>query len=208
MDHLTTEEQQVEAIKKFWKENGTAIVLGAVLGFGGLWGWRYYNAEQIASQEQASDSYETAVQALGQDQSAFTNVKNFVNENDDSSYAVMAAFRLAKEAVARGDFTEAESQLGWITKSPKAPAVLKDVANLRLARVQAEGENYTGALATLGNITSESYKAQVEEVKGDIYQRQGMLEEAKKAYSAALESDETSNLVQMKLDDLASQKQG
>ncbi len=208
MDHLTTEEQQVEAIKKFWKENGTAIVLGAVLGFGGLWGWRYYNAEQIAAQEQASDSYEVAVQALGRDQAAFTSAKSFVNDNPDSSYAVMAAFRLAKEAVSRGDFSEAEKQLSWITKSAQAPAVLKDVANLRLARVQAESEKYTDALASLGNIVSASYKTQVEEVKGDIYQRQGMLEEAKKAYSAALEGDETNNLVQMKLDDLASQKQG
>ena len=40
MEQFATEEQQVEAIKRFWKEHGTAIIVGAALGLGGLWGWR------------------------------------------------------------------------------------------------------------------------------------------------------------------------
>ncbi|MCY7294586.1 YfgM family protein [Alteromonas sp. a30] len=207
MDQFRTEEEQVEAIKKFWKENGAAIVLGAVLGFGGLWGWRYYNAEQLASQEQASNAYESAVRSLGQSQEAFTEVKAFVDENNESSYAVMAALRLAKEAVERGDLSEAQKQLEWVTNS-QADIVIKDIALLRLARVQAEQENFSAAQASLNKIVSESYLAQVEEIKGDIYRKQGMFDEAEKAYTAALGSDETNDLLQMKLDDLASQKQG
>ena len=64
MEHYETEEQQVEAIKRFWKENGTAIIVGAVLGLGGLWGWRYYNDEQIAAKEQASAAFESQTAAL------------------------------------------------------------------------------------------------------------------------------------------------
>ena len=32
MDTLTTEEQQIDAIKQWWKENGSSIVTGVVLG--------------------------------------------------------------------------------------------------------------------------------------------------------------------------------
>ena len=207
MDQFRTEEEQVEAIKKFWKENGTAIVLGAVLGFGRLWGWRYYNAEQLAAQEQASNDYESAVRTLGQDQAAFTDVQRFVTENNTNSYSAMAALRLAKEAVARGDFAEAEKQLAWVTTS-SADIVIKDIAFLRLARVQAEQEDFASAQNSLTKVVSAAYKAQVEEIKGDIYQRQGLLDEAKKAYAAALDGEDNNNLLQMKLDDLASQKQG
>ncbi|PAR85254.1 YfgM family protein, partial [Vibrio cholerae] len=42
MELYDTEEQQVEAIKDWWKENGKAVIFGAVIGLGGLFGWRYY----------------------------------------------------------------------------------------------------------------------------------------------------------------------
>ncbi|WP_459782756.1 tetratricopeptide repeat protein, partial [Photobacterium sp. R1] len=46
------------------KENGKAIVLGAVLGLGGLYGWRYYQGEVQSAKEQASEAYTQTVQAL------------------------------------------------------------------------------------------------------------------------------------------------
>jgi len=206
MEQFTTEEQQVEAIKKFWKDNGTAIILGAVLGFGGLWGWRYYNAELIASQEQASDAYQSAIADLGKEEAAFSSAKTFVTENSDSPYAVMASLKLAKEAVERKDFSEAAKQLSWVTQS-NANSAIKDVAFLRLARVQMEQEQFADALSQLNNISS-SFAAQIDEVKGDIYQRQGKIDEALEAYAAALEDAGSNPVLQMKLDDLTSQKQG
>lgn len=207
MEQFTTEEQQVEAIKKFWKDNGIAIILGAVLGFGGLWGWRYYNAELLASQEQASDAYQNAVDDLGKEDAAFSSVKTFVSENSDSPYAFMASFKLAKEAIEREDLSEAAKQLTWITQS-NANSAIKDVALLRLARVQMEQEKFADAFAELNTISSSSFNAQIDEVKGDIYQRQGKMDEALEAYTAALEDAGNNPVLQMKLDDLTSQKQG
>ena len=42
MDVYQTEEQQVEAIKGFWKEYGIAVIAGLVLGFAGFIGFNYY----------------------------------------------------------------------------------------------------------------------------------------------------------------------
>ena len=41
MDIYSTEEQQVDAIKQFWKDYGSSIIVGAVVGLGGLYGWNY-----------------------------------------------------------------------------------------------------------------------------------------------------------------------
>ena len=70
MEAYETEEQQVEAIKSWWKENGKAVVIGGVVGIGAILGWKYYQSSQITAKETASAAYEralTALQASGAD---------------------------------------------------------------------------------------------------------------------------------------------
>ena len=200
MEHFSTEEEQIAAIKKFWKENGIAIVVGTVLGLGGLWGWRYYNEQVMISQEQASDAYNQAVESLNGDD-GFANLQKFVEEKSDSSYAALAALQLAKEAVEREDYPEAQKQLNWVVANVSSNPI-KEVALIRLARVQNETEDYTGALQSLDKVTSEAYKAQVLSIKGDVYQNQGEYKLAQDAYKNALELEDTNSVLQMKIDDL------
>ena len=77
MEQFATEEQQVEAIKRFWKEHGTAIIVGAALGLGGLWGWRAYSEAQIETKEAASVAYQNAVETCGTEGSD-AKVKAFI----------------------------------------------------------------------------------------------------------------------------------
>ena len=60
-------------------------------------------------------------------------------------------------------------------------------------------------LTTLSAKLPASFNADAEEVKGDIYFKQGKTELARSAYQAAIDdaSDGTSPALQMKLDDLA-----
>ena len=202
MEQFATEEQQVEAIKRFWKENGPAVIIGAVLGLGGLWGWRYYNEQQITAQEQASVSYQQAIEALASGSEGYTTAVDFVNEHQDNGYAILTAFQLAKEAVERKDLPEAAKQLDFVVTHASEGAI-KNMAKLRLARVQMEQAELDAALTTLNAVTAEAFKGQVEESKGDVYVRQQMFDKAKAAYNAALEVDENNPLVKMKLDNLA-----
>ncbi len=202
MEQFATEEQQVEAIKRFWKENGIAIIVGAVIGLGGLWGWRYYNEQQITSQEAASTGYQQAVEALAADASGFTTAVNFVNENQDNGYAYLTSLQLAKEAVERKDLEEAAKQLTFVADNSK-DAMLQSVANLRLARVQIEQTSFDTALTTLAKVTDAAFGSQVEEYKGDVFVQQQLFDKARAAYSAALEKNENNNVVKMKLDNLA-----
>ncbi|GAC33573.1 YfgM family protein [Paraglaciecola polaris] len=202
MEHYETEEQQVEAIKRFWKENGTAVIVGAVLGLGGLWGWRYYNDEQIASKEQASVAFETQTASLQAQDASFGQAKQYIDENSDSGYALLMAFQLAQQAIDRKDLTEAEKQLSFAAQNSDSEAV-KALANLRLARVQLALEQPDKALTSIDKVTATAFSAQQQEIKGDIYVNQKMFDKARSAYSAALAANGANNIVKMKLDNLA-----
>ena len=202
MEHYETEEQQVEAIKRFWKENGTAIIVGAVLGLGGLWGWRYYNDEQIAAKEQASAAFESQTAALLAEDANFGQAKQYIDENSDTGYALLMAFQLAQQAIDRKDLSEAEKQLEFAAANSQNEAV-NALANLRLARVQLALEQPEKALARAENITTAAFNAQQQEIKGDIYVKQEMFDKARSAYSAAVAANSANTVVKMKLDNLA-----
>ncbi|MBN28070.1 MAG: hypothetical protein CL578_23930 [Alteromonadaceae bacterium] len=202
MEHYETEEQQVEAIKRFWKENGTAIIVGAVLGLGGLWGWRYYNDEQIAAKEQASAAFESQTAALLAEDANFGQAKQYIDENSDTGYALLMAFQLAQQAIDRKDLSEAEKQLEFAAANSQNEAV-NALANIRLARVQLALEQPEKALASAENITTAAFSAQQQEIKGDIYVKQEMFDKARSAYSAAVAANSANTVVKMKLDNLA-----
>ncbi|WP_421131991.1 YfgM family protein [Alteromonas sp. A079] len=201
MEQFATEEQQVEAIKGFWKEHGTAIIVGAALGFGGLWGWRYYSETQIENREAASVAYQEAVQSLDAE-NGVENVEAFIAANEDTGYASVASLIAAKQAVDAGDLDSAASHLNHVVTFAENDQ-LKSLAGVRLARVQIEMNQLDAALSTLGNIESDAFSAEVSELKGDVFQLQNKIDDARLAYSAALEKNANNPLLQMKVDNLA-----
>lgn len=42
MEIYENENDQVEAVKRFFAENGKALAVGVILGVGALIGWRYW----------------------------------------------------------------------------------------------------------------------------------------------------------------------
>jgi predicted negative regulator of RcsB-dependent stress response len=201
MEQFATEEQQVEAIKRFWKEHGTAIIVGALLGLGGLYGWRAYSESQIESKEAASVAYQEAVETFGTEGSE-AKVKAFIEDNKDSGYASVASLLAAKQAVDAGDLDSAASHLNTVVTFADSEE-LKALASLRLARVQIEMNQLDAALSTLSNVTNDAFSSEASELKGDVYQKQNKFDDARLAYSSALEKNANNPLLQMKLDNLS-----
>ncbi|WP_063652223.1 YfgM family protein [Aliivibrio fischeri] len=202
MEAYETEEQQVEAIKSWWKENGKAVVIGGVVGIGAILGWKYYQSSQITAKETASAAYEralTALQASGAD--AVESTQAFIDANKSSEYASLAALQLAKVQVEAGQLEKALEQLNWVASNSKDES-LTAMAQVRSARIQAEQGNFDAALATLANVKPASWAARVAELKGDIALRQGDIATARSFYTEALQAG-MNQAVQMKLDDLA-----
>ena len=200
MEIYSTEEQQAEAIKRFFRENGLSLALGVIVGLGGLYGWKAYNQNQITTAEQASDAYTKLVES----DDVLASADAFISENKDTQYATLAAFVAAKEAVDAQKLDVANEKLSWIVSNVDN-AQLKATATTRLARVQIAQQQYDDALTTLNSPLPEAFNANIAELKGDIYTQQGNKEQARVAYQAAVDAGGlTSNpLLQIKLDDLA-----
>ncbi|ANS86208.1 YfgM family protein [Vibrio scophthalmi] len=203
MELYDTEEQQVEAIKDWWKENGKAVIFGAVIGLGGLFGWRYYQDTTLAAQEAASESYTKAMESLAASGAqAETQVQTFIEANGKTEYSILAALQLAKVQVEANQLDEAITQLQWAKDATQDQALLA-VINFRLARLQAEQGDFDSAIAQLANITDAGWTGRVEELKGDILLRKGDKEAAYAAYTEAQQAGDATEVLKMKLDDLA-----
>jgi len=204
-----TEEQQVDAIKKWWNDNGTMLIVGAVIGLAGLWGWRYYGESVTASQEKASIEFAHVSEKFNAQGEAHdsSELKQFVAENEGNNYATLGALLLAKEAVDAGDLELAKTQLTELLASNEYAALTPIIA-LRLARVSAELGEYDEALSTLNSIENEAFLVKVNQTKGDIYLKQGDSNAARAAYQAAVDASEgrVDPVLQLQLNDLAVEK--
>lgn len=203
MELYDSEEQQVEAIKEWWKENGKAVILGGVLGLGGILGWNYYQDSVIAEKNAASDSYTQAITLLAESGSnAVTEVQSFIDANPSTEYAVLAAMQLAKVQVDAGNIDAAMTQLNWAKANTKDETV-KPLVDFRIARISAQQGETDKALEQLSAISSAAWQGRVAELKGDILLQKGDKEAAYSAYVEAQQAGDASSAIQMKLDDLA-----
>lgn len=205
MDIYSTEEQQLDALKRWWQEYGKAIVLGMVLGLGGLFGWRYYQSYQLETRSAGAEAFEQVSQRLAsQGSAAFAETAAFVEQNKGTNYGELAALLLAAEAVRANDLTLARQQLE-LALAGTQDAVLADTINLRLARVLLAQNEAAAAQARLDQVQGEAFAALKSEVQGDLFLAQEQPDAARDAYRAALDAGGLADNpgLQLKLDHLA-----
>ena len=63
MSEFTTDEEQVEALRRWWDEWGRSILIGLVLAAGGAFGWRTWQSTQQAESQLAAERWEQYQQA-------------------------------------------------------------------------------------------------------------------------------------------------
>ncbi|WIO75253.1 tetratricopeptide repeat protein [Porticoccaceae bacterium LTM1] len=210
--HLS-EEEQLEALKRWWKDNGKGVVMAVVLGLGATWGWNSYQDYKEEQAQQASlvylqmlDAESAASPSERTEQQKADITRHAVTLKDEhagTQYAYYASLMLAKLAVEQSDLDTAATELESVLDSG-ADEGLKAIANLRLARVQAARGKHQEALALLDSNVSGALAADYAEVRGDIYLQQGDNSAAYTAYKLAMElavaaGEQSNQLLQLKL---------
>lgn len=207
MDAYTTEEQQVEAIKKWWRENKWSLIGGVAIGAGALWGGRLWLDNQNAVTEAASTEYQMMLQQVSRDQDtqAAEHAAQLLGQYADTPYAALAALAMARVKLEAGDVAAASSHLRWALDNTEQEPVRHE-ARLRLARLLLAQDKGSEALTLLNTVESGVYEADYEQLKGDIQLAAGQSGVARTAYTRALAAMEPTApgrpLLQMKLDDL------
>ena len=203
---MNSDEEQVEKLKAWLKENGMSIVFGVIVGVGGLSGYRYWVHLQETAAEQASRHYNEMMQALSVNNRAEVDehARQLISEYAKTEYAQIARLAVAKDHVENDEFAEAEPYLQEVIGS-SAQDPLGYVARLRLAAVQMQTEQLDAALGTLSIEFPDEVSAQVAELRGDIYVQQGKSSEAIEAYRVAQQANPgpaNPQFLQQKLADL------
>lgn len=207
MEIQRTEEETVEHLKQWLRENGMAIVLGVVIGLSGIIGVRYWFSYQRTQAEEASLIYDKVSTALAAQN--YTDVisqgKQLLDNYDGTSYAVLASLAMAKASYAIGDAAAAREHLAWIIKHADDEG-MKHIARIRLARLFIDAKDYTAAMKLITDQAQGAFSSLYEELRGDIYAAQNNPSLAREAYRLAIvdvKSPEHRQFIQMKLDNLS-----
>ena len=202
MEFYESEKEQIEALKKWWQDNGRVIVVGLVLGLGGVLGWRSWQGYQVSRAEQASAMFELVLGQTdrGNLEQAQAQGNNLVEQFPDSGYASLTALILAKTAHEQARLAEAKQHLRWVVDHGDRRE-LKLIARLRLGRLLRDEGDYDAALALLTDTGAGTFRALFEEARGDIFLVQGKDADARDAYQRAM-AEGSNSRVATKLDDL------
>lgn len=212
MAELRTEEEQVEALKRWWKENGLSLIAGVVIAGAGVLGWNAWQGYQENQATAASMRYQqlvnlTAGNALDEAQlpEARALVEEIVEEHGKTLYADLARLVDARLAVAQGDLAGARERLQALADADSRGYV-GGLARLRLGRLLVADGDAEAALDALESGVPEALAAQRAEVRGDALHALGREADAAAAWREALDLAETNDQplygVQLKLDNL------
>ena len=198
---MRTEEEQIAAIKDWWKENGVKLVVAIVAVAAGYFGYQGWQNKIEQEAHAASDLYLELQDAIF----ANSTVQGSVSETDllliqqvgvladrlqeeyaDNGYAVLGAIYAARAAADRDDYSEALNRLEWALEADSDVSTQQLVTH-RMAIAKAALGETDEALSLLSG-EDEHFAAIYAESRGDIYHQIGNTQAARTQYELAIES--------------------
>lgn len=211
MAEMRTEEEQIQAIKDWWKNNGTSLLIGVGAALAIVFGWQAWQNHQAEQRTKAANEFANLINAFSNqaDETSGDTVeyvaKTLREDFADSAYAVYGNLILARQQLTDDQPEAAIDSLKWALEKSGENQALALVVRNRLARAQFAAEQYDAALATIDSAgEADSFNAIFSELKGDILLAQGDREGARAAYLAAREEAQQgrSGVLDLKLSDL------
>ena len=182
------EQEQLDALKAFWRQYGNLITLALALAFAvvaGINGWNLWQRKQADNAAGRADQLEAAVQA-GDAQRAQAIFDDIRTNFPRTAYAANAGLATAKLQVQKSLPDEALKSLAWVAENASDPE-LKVLARLHAAGVLMDKKQYPEALTQLdaAGKAEGTMAALIADRRGDVLALSGKADEARAAYQAA-----------------------
>ncbi len=208
MDEFLSEKEQMAQMRQWWGDNGMYILAGLVVGVAGLVGWNQWQQYRETRAIEGSEAYTAMSEAL-ENSAAATALEvgaRLISEYQDTPYADLAAFALAKYHVGQSEPGLAAGYLSGVLENTRDEEI-RHIARLRLSRLQMEQADHATALQTLAVPEPGRFAARYHELRGDAYVGLGDHAAARGEYRQALGLFEqgvvNNQFLQIKLDSLA-----
>jgi len=188
MSDLYDTHEQGERVKSWLAENGSAIVMGLVLAFGLMFGFKQFQSWETSKRQQASAEYQVMLDLLEADNmdAAVPNYEVLKAEFPKSAYTSMASLMMAKSRLQAGQIDLAAAALTHAMEYAQ-PEPMKVIARERLARVRlSQGDTDTAEKLLDGAGSNVGFEAQFAELRGDIHLAKGETDLAIKSYQDSL----------------------
>ena len=180
------EQEQLDALKAFWKQYGNLITWTltlALAAFAAWNGWQWWQRDQSLKAAAMFDELERAALAGDADRAGriFGDLRDRYGR---TAFAQQGGLSAARVQYDKGKTDAARASLAWVAAEGTDEAV-RSVARLRLAGLLLEAKQYDAALQQLDEARSEGFEALVADRRGDVLLAQGKKDEARAAYQRA-----------------------
>jgi predicted negative regulator of RcsB-dependent stress response len=205
------EQEQLDALKAWWNDNSSWImiaILTLVVALLGWRGWQYYQQRQAGD---AAALYQQVIEQISSKDPRRVNdaAAAVMDKFSSTPYASRAALVAAEVNELGNDPAHARTQLQWVIDHAGEPA-LKDVARLRLASLLLDEKNYADATRLLEAKHTDSFDGLYADLTGEVLNAQGKTDAARSAYKLAYEKYDPQSLyrslITMKMDALGAVK--
>jgi predicted negative regulator of RcsB-dependent stress response len=188
------EQEQLAALKAWWKDHGNGVIAVATLVLAAVAAWNGWNWYQRTQAARAGALYDTLQKAArGNDVKAARDAAGSILENYPRTiYAPLAALISAKIQFQAGDLKTARAQLEWVVDHASSDEI-RSIARLRLANVLLDDNAPEAALKVLEAKPEPSFEALYASQRGDILAAQKKVAEARADYRTALEKSAPDN---------------
>lgn len=216
MAFSAAEEENIEALRRWWDENGKFLLLIVVVAATGYGGWSFWQLSSTSGREAASDLYEeilTVAQPVDvtrePDAAAIIELADrLMAEYPNTVYARYGALFGAQQSVQQGDLAAAEEALQWVVDNASTSIIRRAdeglvlIATLRLGRVILARGDPDRALLLVNSVDPRNFEPGFHELRGDIYLALDRPEDARDSWLAAQDAGSVSDGLRMKLENL------
>jgi predicted negative regulator of RcsB-dependent stress response len=205
------EQEQVEAIKSWWKDNSKWVIGAATVALLAYSGSQFWKSHQQSQSIEAGKLFgEVEKQLTSGDPKRVNDAASaLVEKFGGSAYAPRAQLLAVQVNLQSNDTARAKTQLKWIIEHASETG-LQDTARLKLASILLDEKSFDEALKTLDATHPEAFVGLFADLKGDVLLAQGKTGDARTAYQLAIDKLDAKNayrnLVQLKLDGLGDAK--
>lgn len=202
-----TEQEQIQELKNWIKSYGPYVLAGIVIALLISTGWRYWQQRQNKILVHASNIYDEMLTQRSENKSEAANIqaKKLLTHYQKTPYAIMSALLLARSAISKNNYPEAEKQLNWVVDHAQSPQII-EITRIRLARLLIAENKPDAALQILEKSTDKIFLGLTNEVRGDAFVAKNDTSSAKNAYGLALKQipngEVTRPILQMKYENL------